>query len=32
MMKLQGNVSLSLLFMKDMEDILLSEDTINFAY
>jgi hypothetical protein len=32
MMKLQGNVSFSLLFMKDMEDILLSEDTINFAY
>jgi hypothetical protein len=32
MMKLQGNVSLSLLFTKDMEDILLSEDTINFAY
>lgn len=31
-MKLQGNVSLSLLFTKDMEDILLSEDTINFAY
>jgi len=32
MMKLQGNVSLSLLFTKDMEDILLSDDTINFAY
>jgi hypothetical protein len=32
MMKLQGNVSLSLLFTKDMEDIFLSEDTINFAY
>jgi hypothetical protein len=32
MMKLQGNVSLSLVFTKDMEDILLSEDTINFAY
>lgn len=31
-MKLMGNMSLSLLFMNDLVDILLSEDTINFAY